>query len=501
MIPAPELQRLARQCGGDPEAALEQVLALLCEQLGMDAAVVGHLHDGLHTISVAVSATAGRQRHLEGPRPAELSWCSHVPGRSPLIVRDAADEPELEQLEVTAALDVRCYAGTLLHDADGREVGVLGVLRHTVHDRLDTRDVQVLEGLADVVGGLYDALLRGVAHVPAVVPAPRHPGDPGDPGDAAVALGRGEDVEGLTRPLLEALHELSGLASTYLTVVHAEAGVQEVRYARNLKVGFEVGEGLECAWEDTLCKRALEDGVSSTFDAQGLWPGSVAADIGIVTYASVPVKLTDGRLWGTLCAADDVAHASVAEHVPTLALFARLIAAEVERAAVVGRERARAVLARYEADTDELTGCASRRTVHPWLTRALDACRAGEVVVVAFVDVDDFKTVNDQHGHATGDGLLAGLGERLLSASRPGDLVARLGGDEFVVGARLPRAAVGSLEARLRTATTFVLDADGCALPVRCSLGMVTSDQAPEPAALLAASDAAMYRDKPLVQV
>lgn len=495
MIPAPELQRLARQCGGDPETALEQVLALLCEQLGMDAAVVGHLHDGLHTIGVAVSAEGGRQRHLEGPRPAEQSWCSHVPGRSPLVVRDAADEPELAKLEVTAALDVRCYAGTVLHDAGGQEVGVLGVLRHTVPDRLDERDVQVLEGLADVVGGLYDALLRGVAQAPAGNPAPRHAAD------VPEALSRADDVEGLTRPLLEALHELSGLSTTYLTVIHDGAGVQEVRYAHNTKAGFELPEGMEGSWEDSLCRRALADGVSSTSDVAGRWPGSAAADFGFVTYVSVPVTLTDGGLWGTLCAADDVAHPSVAEHVPTLALFARLIAAEVERAAVVGRERARAVLARYEADTDELTRCASRRTVHPWLTRALDACRAGEVVVVAFVDVDDFKTVNDRHGHATGDGLLAGLGERLLGASRPGDLVARLGGDEFVVGARLPRSAVGSLEARLRAATTFLLEADGGLLPVRCSVGLVTSDQAPDPAALLAASDAAMYRDKPLLRV
>lgn len=496
----PELQRLARSCSDQPEDALVQVLALLCEQLGMDLAVLGSIADGQHTVRVAVAAAQGRVRELEGSRPVEQSWCGHVPGASPLVVRDVADTPELARLEVTRLLDIRSYAGVVVCDADGTQIGVLGALGHTPHDRLDERDLAVLQGLAEVVGPLYEAFLRGAARLP----AQRGSADGGRPADlrsVAEAVSSAADLEGLTRPLLDALHELSGIASSYLTVIDDERGVQEIRYAHNTRDAFAVAEGLELPWADTLCKRALEDGPACTTDVRSTWPDAPAGrDLGIVTYVSVPVRLADGRVWGTLCAADDIAHPEAAASLPTLALFARLIGAEVERTAALARERARANRARFEADTDELTGCSSRRTVQPWLLAALEDRRAGEVVVLAFVDVDAFKAVNDQHGHATGDEVLRTLGARLLGSARPGDLVARLGGDEFLVGARLPREAVSSLELRVRDAGRFPVDTAHGPLWVRCSAGLASSDDAQDPAALLSLSDAEMYRDKALAR-
>ncbi|MCW2616697.1 MAG: sensor diguanylate cyclase [Frankiales bacterium] len=491
----PELQRLARQCDGDPGSALVQVLRLLCEQLGMGLAVLGSVHDGVHTARLVVSAQDGRLRELEGSRPVEDSFCGLVTSGGPLVVRDVADWPDLAAMPVARALAVRCYAGTVVRGTDGQEVGVLGVLGHRPHERLDARDIAVLDGLGQVVGVLYEAVLAGVSSVPRQRSAT-------DLASIAETVGRAQDLEGLTRPLLDALHELSGIASTYLTVVHEAAGVQEIRYSRNAKPGFRLPEGLEVPWGDTLCKRALDEGRSCTTDVPSVWgDAQAAADLGIVTYVSVPVRLNDGRLWGTLCAADDVPHAQAAEQLPTLTLFARLIAAEVERTAVLDRERARADRARYEADTDELTGCSSRRTVRPWLEGALDARRPGEVIVLAFVDVDAFKAVNDTLGHATGDALLATLGSRLLGSARPGDLVARLGGDEFVVGARLPRGTVVSLETRVRLAGCFVLGSDDARVEVRCSTGIASSDDCLDADGLLRSSDAAMYRDKPGARV
>ncbi len=96
--------------------------------------------------------------------------------------------------------------------------------------------------------------------------------------------------------------------------------------------------------------------------------------------------------------------------------------------------------------------------------------------------------------------LLATLGTRLLGSARPGDLVARLGGDEFVVGACVPRAALPRVEQRIRDAGCFVLSTTDGALPVRCSTGIATSDDAADPAALLSLSDAGMYRDKALAR-
>ena len=89
---------------------------------------------------------------------------------------------------------------------------------------------------------------------------------------------------------------------------------------------------------------------------------------------------------------------------------------------------------RHEADTDVLTGLANRRA----LERTLDAslARAGaraRSVGVVMLDLDGFKAINDNHGHAAGDEALREVARRLRRCVRERDLVARLGGDEFVI--------------------------------------------------------------------
>jgi diguanylate cyclase (GGDEF)-like protein/PAS domain S-box-containing protein len=89
---------------------------------------------------------------------------------------------------------------------------------------------------------------------------------------------------------------------------------------------------------------------------------------------------------------------------------------------------------RKQAFEDPLTGLANRARFNDRLDHALRrAARARTGVAVLFLDLDNFKRVNDTLGHATGDQLLAGIGLRLVSSVRDGDTVARLGGDEFAV--------------------------------------------------------------------
>jgi diguanylate cyclase (GGDEF)-like protein len=89
---------------------------------------------------------------------------------------------------------------------------------------------------------------------------------------------------------------------------------------------------------------------------------------------------------------------------------------------------------------DDLTGVLSRGAGRDQLGQALDrAHRTGEPLVIAFLDVDHLKTVNDAHGHAHGDGLLQELGSALRQSLRSYDILVRYGGDEFVC------ALVGSL--------------------------------------------------------
>jgi diguanylate cyclase len=310
---------------------------------------------------------------------------------------------------------------------------------------------------------------------------------------AGVVL-RAADVEGLVRPLLAALQQITGLATARLTVVHGASRAQEVRYLSGAVVGGLV-EGIDVPWDDALCKRALDAEQPFSADVRAAWPDAGASST-TATHLCVPVRLVDGRLWGTLCASDPVRQDDAVAHLPVASLFATLISAAVERAAAVARERTGDSRVGYETDTDELTGCRTRRTIEPWLASALAARVDDEVVVVAVVDVDRFSGVNERLGTATGDVVLASLGGRLLGSARGGDLVARVAGDQFVLGARLPRGVVASLEARVRLAGRFVVATSGGAVAVHCSTGFASSDDAPDVAALLSRSRGAMVREK-----
>ncbi|MDX6399813.1 MAG: hypothetical protein QOF27_419 [Gaiellaceae bacterium] len=89
---------------------------------------------------------------------------------------------------------------------------------------------------------------------------------------------------------------------------------------------------------------------------------------------------------------------------------------------------------RQQALFDPLTGLANRAFFHEQLEHAISIRKEGQQqTALVFVDLDEFKQINDQFGHAVGDHVLATLGERLKKVIRAGDSVARLGGDEFAV--------------------------------------------------------------------
>ena len=161
------------------------------------------------------------------------------------------------------------------------------------------------------------------------------------------------------------------------------------------------------------------------------------------------------------------------------------------------RELAAALTER--AVRDPLTGLANRALLEERLRGSLarDA-RSGQCTAVLFLDLDGFKEVNDQHGHAVGDAVLRAVGERLTTAIRPSDTVARLGGDEFVIlveGAD-PKV-LDALADRLEAVVSAPLQVDGLDLSVGVSVGMALSrGGAEDPQSLLDQADTRMYRAK-----
>lgn len=164
---------------------------------------------------------------------------------------------------------------------------------------------------------------------------------------------------------------------------------------------------------------------------------------------------------------------------------------------VTERAEAAARLA-YRADHDQLTGLPNRVVFGERLERAVaDSDGSGGRCALLFVDLDEFKQVNDTLGHGVGDDLLVAVARRLRASIRPSDTLCRLGGDEFVIiaeGAASPAVAQAIAE-RVRRCLAAPLDAGGQRLEVSCSIGVALSDGRP-PAELLRAADTALYRAK-----
>ncbi len=177
-----------------------------------------------------------------------------------------------------------------------------------------------------------------------------------------------------------------------------------------------------------------------------------------------------------------------AEHVGLALNDARTVAAlhqAVSRATSQARE-------------DPLTGLPNRKHFLEQLTLALAAHQA---VSVLFIDLDDFKLVNDTLGHPVGDALLRVVGERVVGGTRGDDLVARLGGDEFAVLLRSTPPSQAELAAeRIRQALSQPFHLTGHQISIRASTGVVRSDASAPASAeeLLRDADVAMYKAKSL---
>lgn len=191
---------------------------------------------------------------------------------------------------------------------------------------------------------------------------------------------------------------------------------------------------------------------------------------------------------------------SFARSVTAGICFVLAVSAVMRVAQAMKDQAAFAARLAHQAHHDDLTGLPNRVLVVNHLDGLIDKSRVtAQPIALMFIDLDQFKLVNDSMGHAVGDQLLVQAGLRITAAVRHGDVVGRISGDEFlVVAAGLDGAGAAALADRIRRVlgAPFLLDAGE--VFVSASIGIAISHGSPvdDAATLIREADTAMYRSK-----
>ena len=224
-----------------------------------------------------------------------------------------------------------------------------------------------------------------------------------------------------------------------------------------------------------------------------LWAdySGAALPLGLRACWSSPIKLRDGRVAGTFAFYFRESRLPSPWHETVLSACLHLCVVAFERHEAKSRINR---LAYY----DVLTGLANRALLRDQIDDAFRNAPPERRMAFLFIDIDNFKDVNDTLGHSVGDELLVEIARRLRGQLGPGDLVSRHGGDEFVImlddcdADRAAMAADGILDALLRP-----VHISGCALPVTASIGIsLYPEDGADRDTLLKNADAAMYQAK-----
>jgi diguanylate cyclase (GGDEF)-like protein/PAS domain S-box-containing protein len=214
-------------------------------------------------------------------------------------------------------------------------------------------------------------------------------------------------------------------------------------------------------------------------------------EVGLRACWSTPIKAKDGRVIGTFAF-------YFRECRPPSQWHQRIVDACVHLGALaIERKEARAQIARL-AYYDMLTGLPNRARLRSLISEAIQTRPAGQHVALAFLDVDNFKDVNDTLGHSAGDELLVQFAQRLRAQIQPGDVLGRLGGDEFVIVLPNRDAAEASLVAsRMMEALVKPLQIGSKEVPMSASMGIsLYPDNAADIDTLIQQADVAMYQAK-----
>jgi diguanylate cyclase (GGDEF)-like protein len=227
-----------------------------------------------------------------------------------------------------------------------------------------------------------------------------------------------------------------------------------------------------------LLERSVEAGLISEVNVQSVI-NRVGAKLSGIDDAALELDMQNGRVLeftlqhmengGFVFLAEDITERKVAE-------------AEKDR------------LARF----DSLTGLPNRAVLRDRMARALSECRPDNMCAVHFIDLDQFKQVNDTLGHTRGDMLLEAVAKRLIDVTRDAGVIARFGGDEFVV-LQAPITSPDQSESLAECILTTLggtYDLDGHKVIVTASVGIAMAKSQIDPDQFLRNADMALYRAK-----
>jgi diguanylate cyclase (GGDEF)-like protein len=300
----------------------------------------------------------------------------------------------------------------------------------------------------------------------------------------------------LERSADPALTALSRIAS-YVSGARGAAVHIIDEHAQHRVAGTDAAPVGDHPREDAMCHLVVDHGerivcADATRDPRFGFSSFVAGDEPVRFYASFPLRTSDDVVIGTLCTFDTVQLTLSAEQEARLEDLADQVAAQIELTQI-------AVELGHAASHDPLTGAVNRLVLGDRLAQAFARqARHSSQTFVAVLDVDDFKAINDVHGHDTGDQVLVEVVRRVQDALRAEDTIARIGGDEFVVLAELTpsESSADVVVERLQTALAPPMQLNGTEHRVIISIGWVLATPGEPVRSLLARADAAMYDTK-----
>ncbi len=284
---------------------------------------------------------------------------------------------------------------------------------------------------------------------------------------------------------------LTALTRLAQSITGAEAAAVHVFDAEHQRRIAATGAPLvDTPAEDTICRLVVKEGIrvitrDATAEPRFAYSPYVSDPTAPVRfYASVPLRSSSGVTVGTVCAFDTRAREISGEQIERLEDIAEVARTHLELVRIATELGKAATL-------DPLTGVVNRVIFDDRLAQALARRRRrGVSVVLAVIDLDDFKAINDIHGHACGDAALQWVARRLRDSVRSEDTVGRLGGDEFAVIAEVADRHFDRLLHKLHRV------ADDFEPALSVSIGTVIANDHDDVQTLLQRADQAMYADK-----